>query len=369
MINNNETLRVAVVMGRYTTGGIKSVISNYYKAIDKKKVQFDLIVEKESATQNYDEFTSKGARIFEVSPLKKNPFKNIIEIKKILKDNEYKIVHGYLNTLNIFPMLSGFLARTPVRIAENLSTAHPKEPKSKIKNILKPFSSLFSTRIAANSMYAAEWIYGEKKAKKATIFRNGLDLDEFVFTEELRKKRRRELGINNEFLIGHIGRYEFQKNHNFIIEIFYQINKIIPESKLLLIGYGDLKDDIWDKIKKLNLEDHIIDGGSSTQNVGNYNAMDCFLMPSYYEGLPVVGIEAQATGLPCVFSTEITQEVRLIDAVSFLDLDKTSLEWANCVIEYKDYNRGITKEILKNNGYDINEEAKKLEAYYTNQYI
>lgn len=364
-MNDNSPIRVAVVMGKYVTGGIKSVILNYYSAIDKKKVQFDLIVDKNSSDGDYYEFTSQGAKIYEVTSIQKNPLKNIIETKKILKVNNYKIVHGYLNTLNIFPMIAGFLAGTKIRIAENLSTSHAKEPKTVFKNLLKPFGKFFATNLAANSKYAAEWLFGKEKLNEVAIFRNGLDLEKFHYDSDIRKKRRNELDIaNGEFVIGHIGRYQFQKNHSFLIDIFEEVHKRDSDSLLLLIGYGELKDEIWRKIKEKNLEPYIIDGGANTENVPNYNAMDCFVMPSYYEGLPVVGIEAQATGLPCVFSTEITIETAITIPITFLTLSDDLSTWADRILSYKENPRNSSKNEITDHGYNIKIESDELCLYY-----
>lgn len=355
-------------MGKYVTGGIMSVILNYYNEIDKDIFQFDLIIDKDSPENDYSKFTSKGARIYKVTPINKNPYKNIIETKKILETNNYYLIHSYLNTLNIFPMFAGYLAKTEIRIAENLSTAHPKEPKTVYKNMLKPFGKLFATSLAANSEYAAKWLYGEKKLSEVKIIRNGLDLNYFSYDPELRKDKRKELGIREDtFILGHIGRYQFQKNHSFLIDIFNDIHKKNSNTKLLLIGYGELKEEIWGKISNLNLEDYIIDGGASIDNVANYNAMDCFVMPSYYEGLPVVGIEAQATGLPCVFSTEVTNETKVIEAVSFLSLDDPLSEWSEKILSFQNTIRKDAKEQLTNKGYNIEIEAQKLTNYYKNK--
>lgn len=367
MIDNNKPIRVAVVMGKYVTGGIKSVILNYYNAIDKDRIQFDLIVDKNSADRNYSEFTTQGAKIYEVTPISKNPVKNIYDVSKILKSQNYKIVHGYLNTLNIFPMFAGFLAGTKIRIAENLSTAHPKEPKTFFKNVLKPFGKMLSTTLAANSKYSATWLFGKKELENVKIFRNGLDLEYFRYVPEIRKKGRYNLDIaDTTFVIGHIGRYQFQKNHSFLIDIFKEVKKKNNDSKLLLIGYGELKEEIWGKIKDLGLEKYVIDGGSSTNNAIYYNVMDCFVMPSYYEGLPVVGIEAQSTGLSCVFSSEITKETALIDQVTFLPLEENAECWADVILQFKGINRSNNQQKISEAGYDIKNEAKRLSEFYNN---
>ncbi|MDT2660060.1 glycosyltransferase [Enterococcus hulanensis] len=365
MIEENVPIRIAVVMGKYVTGGIKSVILNYYTAIDKEKFQFDLIVDKDSADKDYIEFTSQGANVHEVTPINKNPIKNIFDVQKILKANKYGIVHGYLNTLNIFPMFAGFLAGTKVRIAENLSTSHPKEPKTFFKNLLKPVGKMFATHLAANSEYAAEWLYGKKELENVKILRNGLDLNNYRYDFEMREKRRKELHIpDGTFVIGHIGRYQFQKNHSFLIDIFREIHTKKSDTILLLIGYGELKEEIWIKIKEFGLEECVIDGGGSVDNVAYYNLMDCFVLPSYYEGLPVVGIEAQATGLPCVFSSEITRETALIKPVTFVSLEETADAWSEQILRFKEFNRLDTRNELSESGYNIKTEANSLELFY-----
>jgi len=362
-IVNNSPVRVAVVMGKHVAGGIKSVIMNYYRFINREKIQFDFIVDKDSPIKDYSEIFELGGKVYEVTSAK-NPLKNILEIYKVLKKNNYLIIHGYLNTLNVFSMFAGFLAGTPIRIAENLSTAHSGEKKSLLKKILKPFACLFPTHISANSKYSAEWLYGKKKLNKVKIFYNALDLKKYVFDNVKRDKVRKKYNLENAFVIGHIGRYQYQKNHDFLIDIFNEIYKKDSSARLLLVGHGDLKEQIFEKIYSLNLEDVVIDCGGTEDIIPLYNAMDCFVLPSYYEGLPVVGIEAQATGLPCVMSTEVTAETKVTNNVEFIDLNKSASEWADQIIKWKNVERSDTTEIIKNNGYDIITAAKELCEYY-----
>ena len=356
-------LRIAVAMGKYKTGGVKSVIMNYYKNIDRSIVQFDFFVYKENNSTDYSEIESLGGRVYEISSLR-HPIKHILSVAKILKQENYKIIHGYMNTLNVFPMLAGRLAGVPVRISENLSTAHKSERKTIIKKFLLPFQTLFPTNIAANSEYAAEWMYGKKRMDKCKIFPNALDLNLYTYNESIRNEIRKELDIKDCFVIGHIGRYEYQKNHDFLIDIFNSIHKKDPCARLLLIGYGSLKEQIMEKICKLDLSDFIIDAGATENIMPYYNAMDCFVLPSFYEGLPVVGIEAQATGLPCVMSTEVTKETKVTDDVEFIDLNKDADFWAERILKWKNHNRQKKEKELTQNGYNIKNEAAKLVEYY-----
>lgn len=195
MINSNsqeQPIRVAQIMGKHVTGGIKSVIMNYYENIDREVIQFDFIVDSDSPLKDYSDIEKLGGRVYEIPPVK-NIWGHVFECRKILKRERYLIVHGYVNTLNVFPMLAAFLGGIPVRIAENLSTAHPGERKTTLKNILRPFSRFFSTHIAANSKFSGEWLYGLKHMDKCRIINNAINLNEYSFKENLRAETRSEI--------------------------------------------------------------------------------------------------------------------------------------------------------------------------------
>ena len=354
-------IRVAVIMGKYTPGGIKSVIMNYYREIDKSKIQFDFFVYDNSPDKDYSEIESMGGKIVFMSSLK-NPIKNVIDCYKAFKKNNYPIVHGYLNTLNVFPMFAAWLANVPVRIAENLSTAHPGEKKSIIKSLLKPFNLIFPTHYAANAIYAGKWLYGDREF---AVFRNGLDLSKYKHDEARRKAIRAQYGIIDNFVIGHIGRYEYQKNHSFLIDVFKAIHDRDNKARLLLVGYGSLKDEIWNKISNLGLQNAVVDAGKTEDIIPLYDAMDCFVLPSFYEGLPVVGIEAQAMGLPCIFSDEVTSEVKIIHEVLFLSLSNDVNIWADTILSMQNSKRAKENtEDFITSGYNIKEESLRLSRYY-----
>lgn len=358
-----KPLRIALVMGKYVTGGIKSVMMNYYNHIDREQVQFDFLVDDDSPIKDYSEIEKLGGRVYEIPSLK-HPIRNIRACIKILTDGKYLCVHGYINTLNVFPMFAGKIAGVPVRIAENLSTAHPGERKTVLKNILKPFSRVFPTHLAANSKYAAEWLYGANGSSKCKIIYNALNLEQFKYDPVLRQEKRTKMGIEGCFVLGHIGRYHYQKNHEFLIDIFSAVYKRDSSARLILIGYGVLKDHIFEKIASLGLTDVVIDGGATENIMPYYNAMDCFVLPSFYEGLPVVGIEAQATGVPCVMSSEVTSETGITDCAQFIGLDKSAEYWADQILKWKQYNRVDVRQQITEHGYNILNEAKKLEQYY-----
>lgn len=363
----NNKIKVAIVMGKFTSGGIKSVITNYYSNVDRNKISFDLLIDNNSPIDDYSEIETIGGRVCKISTLS-NPFKYISQIYKLSKENKYDIIHGYVNALNVFSMFAGKMAGVPVRIAENLSSAHPGEKKTIVKNILKPFSKIFPTDLAACSKSCGEWLYGKKdiESGKVRIFNNAISLKKYTYDKELRDNVRNSLGLSDEnFVLGHIGRYQYQKNHNFLIDIFDEVYKRDKNSRLLLVGYGDLKEEIFNKINSLGLKDAVIDMGATENIAGLYNAMDVFVLPSFYEGLPVVGIEAQATGLPCVFSTEVTKETGVIPDTKFVELSENKEKWADEILKIRDnYKRVNTEKYIIDAGFDIETEGRKLQDYY-----
>ncbi len=361
--NTNEPFKVAVVIGKFVAAGTKSYVMNYYNNIDIKKVHMDFIIDDTSPITEYHDIESRGSRVYRI-PTVKHPVRHMKQMIKILKEGKYSCVHSFKNSLNVFTMCAAKAAGIPIRISHNLSTAHPGERKTIIKNILRPFSTLFVTHMAANSLLAAEWMFGKKNLDECTIFHNAIDLEKYKYDEELRNTTRKKLGLENSFVIGHIGRYEYQKNHEFLIDIFNALYKKDKSAKLLLVGYGSLKEKIWSKIEKLGLREAVIDAGATEDIIPFYNAMDCFVLPSFYEGLPVVGIEAQATGLPCILSTEITRETKITDNVQFISLNESADLWAEKILEYKNCVHQNNTKMLTSNGYDIKKEVNKLMRYY-----
>ena len=362
-MESERPVRVAQIMGKHVTGGIKSVIMNYYENIDRDAIQFDFIVDSNSPLKDYSDIERLGGRVFEIPPIQ-HLFGYIFECRKILKRENYLIVHGYVNTLNVFPMFAAKLAGVPVRIAENLSTAHSGERKTFLKNILKLLCKVFPTHLAANSKYSGEWLYGKKDMYRCKILYNAIDLEKFHYDVELREATRTTWGWEDKFIIGHIGRYHYQKNHEFLIDIFNEIHKLDDSAILILIGYGNLKDSIFDKIDRLGLTDYVVDLGAREDIAKFYNAMDCFVLPSFYEGLPVVGIESQTTGLPCIMSTEVTRETKITEAAEFISLEESAEVWAQRILKWKNYKRKRVDHQITASGYNIKNEAHLLKEYY-----
>ena len=341
---------------------------NYYRNIDKDKIQFHFLCDEDSTNIPYEEIEKMGGKVIIIPPYQRL-FEYQKELYRIFKENNYKIVHSHISTLSVFPLRIAKKAGVPIRIAHSHSTSNKKEWKRNlIKNILRPFSKVYANQFFACSELSGRWLFGEKafKNNKIKIINNAIDLEKFKFNKEIRNKIREKLNIlEDTLLIGHIGRFVTQKNHEFLIEVFNDIYKGRKNSKLILIGQGNLKKKIVKKVEELGLKDNVIFTGQINNVSDYYNAMDIFILPSLYEGLPVVGIEAQANGLLCEFSTDMTKETKVLNTTRFISLKETPENWAKIILEdYKNFKRKDSFDEMTENNFNIIKEAKKLEEYY-----
>ena len=364
----NTPIRIAQIMGKWLGGGVEAVVMNYYRHIDRDKIQFDFICDEDSTNIPYEEIKKLGGKVILIPPYQKI-FKYHKELKRVLKEGKYKIVHSHINTLSVFSLFAAKCAGVPVRIAHSHSTTNKKEKKKNLlKQILRPFSKLFATDYMCCSELSGRWLFGNKEYDKGNVYllNNAIDLEKFKFDENIRREKRKELKIDDDTLvIGHIGRFVEQKNHRFLIDIFNEVHKQNNNSLLLLAGQGPLMEEMKEKVKDLGLSDFVQFLGQRNDVAELYQAFDVFCLPSLYEGLPVVGIEAQASGLLCVFSDDMTKETKVLESTIFMSLDNTYKSWANKILElFCKYKRNDTKEKLSNNKYNIDVESKKLEKYY-----
>lgn len=327
MKKKEEPIRIAQIVGKWLGGGVEAVVMNYYRHIDHSKVQFDFICDDDSTNIPYDEIEKLGGKVILIPPYQK-VFKYQKELRRVLREGKYKIVHSHINTLSVFPLYAAKKVGVPVRIAHSHSTTNKKEwKKNLLKQVLRPFSKKYATNYMCCSELAGRWLFGDKTYDEGKVYllNNAIDLDKFKYDKKIRDKKRKELGIKEDtIVIGHIGRFVAQKNHTFLIDIFNQFHKKEKNSILLLAGQGPLQEEIKNKVRELGLDDSV--GFLGQRNDANelYQAFDVFLLPSLYEGLPVVGVEAQASGLLCFFSDDMTKETKVLDSTVFMSLSNTA---------------------------------------------
>lgn len=363
-----EPIRVLQIIGIVAGGGVEAVIMNYYEHIDRTKVQFDFIVHNDNKIDITQKVEAMGGKVYKVTPYYKNPIAFMWDIYKVIKRHHYRIVHSNMNTLSAFSLFAAWAAGAPVRILHNHSTSSPGETKRNImKFMLRPFARLFANHYLACSRLAGEWMYGRKMmdSGKVTIVNNAIDLKKYAFNPQKRNLLRKELGLADEFVIGHVGRFMFQKNHEFLIDVFAEAYKKNPHMALLLVGDGPLRPAMEEKVRKLGLTDHVKFLGLRNNVQDFYHVMDILVLPSHYEGLPVVGVEAQANGLPCLFSTKVTKETRLTHSAQFLDLSTGASKWAERIVSMKYKRNEEVGEELRQAGFEINKEARNLANFYT----
>lgn len=362
----DNKIRIAHVMGKMNYGGVEAVVMNYFRNINKENVQFDFIVDEDSVLPQKEEILKLGGNIYEVPKYQKMP-SYLKAVYKIFKQGNYTIVHAHMNTLSVFPLAMAKLAKVPIRIAHSHSTDGKGEiGRNIIKGILKFFSKLFATHYFACSAYSGEWLFGRKAMKqgKITVINNAIATEKFRFSSEIREEKRKELGIENSFVIGHIGRFMPQKNHTFLLEIFAEIYQKRKDAILLLVGDGKLEEETKQKAKQLGIEKACKFLGNRTDVYKLYQAMDVFILPSLYEGLPVVGIEAQTSGLKTILSSTTTKETRILESTVFLNLEDGKEKWAEAALKEENLKRQEAADIVKEKGYEIAVEANKLEKIY-----
>lgn len=364
-----EPVRVAQIMGKMLYGGTESVVMNYYRHIDRDKIQFDFIADSDSKMPipRREEIESLGGRVFIVPPYQ-NLNKYVPALIRLFKEQKYQIVHVHLNTLNVFSLYAAKRAGVPVRISHSHSTAAKGELKKNVlKYILRPFSKVYPTQMAACSYYAGEWLFGKKKIEqgKVTIFPNAIELDKYKYDETVRAEVRKELGVENKFVIGHVGRFCFQKNQDFLIDIFEKIYEQNPNVVLLMIGDGEDMERIKEKVKQY-MENSAVQMPGTCMDVRRlYQAMDVFVLPSRYEGLPVVGVEAQASGLPCVMSDQVSREAKILETTVFVSPNVSLDDWTSSILRLAENGaRKNTAKEMRKAGFDITIEARKLEEFY-----
>ncbi len=364
-MSENGPIRVAQIMGKMNNGGVESVVMNYYRHIDRSKVQFDFFVDEDSTAIPREEIENAGGRLYIIPPYQRL-HRYLPALVRLFRENRYRIVHAHINTLSVFPLFAAKLAGVPVRVAHSHSTAAKGETKKNIlKYTLRPFSRVFATDYAACSRYSGEWLFGKRAMERGdvTVFNNAIDLDRFRYDEAVRSQVRGELGLEGKFVIGHVGRFCFQKNQEFLIDIYREVYKEEPNAVLLLIGGGEDRAKIEEKVNAIT-EGKVFLLGNRADVDRLYQAMDVFVLPSRYEGLPVVGVEAQAAGLPCVFSDAVTKDVCLTPTAGFCRCEEPTRAWAESILRLAGTERSGGEDALRQKGFDIRLQGRCLTEYY-----
>ncbi|MFI3229155.1 MAG: sugar transferase [Bacillota bacterium] len=349
---------VAHIVGNTSLGGVSQVAYNYCKHIDKSKFITDFYTFGNGAID--EEFKKLGNLYYQPSFI--NFLPAMKQFYKHLKLNKYDIVHSHLTTLSFFPLLVAKLRGVKVRICHAHSTTNNSDTKNIIKRILRPFANMVATEKLACSKNSADWCFLDD-ANKATVINNAIELDKFSYNATCRKAIKEEYSLTGN-VVGFAGRFTNQKNNAFMVDIIVELNKIKP-STLVLVGDGEDKDKILKRIKELHAEKLVVFVRQTDKMNEFYNIFDSFLMTSLYEGLPLVGIEALANGLPLILSNNITAELSNYGTVRYISLAASAKEWAQTIASLSP-KRSDNLTALKLGGYDIFDQTDLLESTYLN---
>ena len=339
--------------------GMSNVIMGLYENIRDKDIRFDFVV-KDHIDESYaDVIRKNGDKIFVVERKIKTFPKYINRLAKIIRKGNYDIIHihGNSSTMSLELMAakkSGTKAKFIVH-AHNIACDHPI-----VNKILYPYLMRTADYKIACSRAAGEWLYGKRRYM---VLNNGIDEEKFRFNPEMRKEHRKELGIDDKFVILHVGRYNPQKNHVFLINVFEEISKREPNAVLRLLGDGFLIEDIKALVKEKNLEDKIFFVPPTKTPEIEYNAADLFILPSLFEGFGLVNVEAQCSGLPCVVSDPVPHDIAVTDAIDFIPLDAPLSVWADAVLKYKGFERRDNRSNVIKSGYSAACGARKLKNF------
>lgn len=366
-----DKIKVIHFIDRIARGGTQAILYDWLKHIDRDKVQFDFLVFRNGQDEYIGKFKELGCNIYQISPLSiKNVPRFMADLKKFFDEHKYDIAHGHSKSKNVFFLYVAKMHGVPVRIAHSHNTQFQR--MALIGEMMKPLLKMVATDFYACSEIAGAWLFGEKALKQGnvSIVKNGVDIEKFRFDEYTRLQYRRELELDDAIVYGHIGKYTEQKNHIFLLEIFAEIKKMQPSAKLLLIGSGTdaFVTAINKRIKELNLDKSVIQLGLRSDVPKLLQAIDVFVLPSLYEGLPVVGVEAQVSGLPLLLSDSITREVKLLDSTQYMSLNKTPYEWGCEAIKLHEQNenkRALAAQMVFNQGYDSKLVIDQLIGLYT----
>ncbi len=364
----NKPIRVLHSVPGFGLGGIESLIMTLYKKIDKSKVQFDLLVETQEWLPDFDEIIKNGGRVYQISPFnKKKPWKFISQIKAFFKKHrgEFSVLHSHTITRSAPVLYYSKKHGVQCRISHAHTDCLDGNRFIALSEWLMRLNNRLSTHFMAASKQAGHYFFN-KDSKDFIVLKNSIDTSSFLYSTKLRKSTRLNLKLNNQFVIGHTGRFTYQKNHWKIIEVFNQVLKLVPNSKLLLAGDGTTMDEINEKVNSLGIKEHVIFLGSRSDVSELLQAMDVFLLPSFFEGFCISLLEAQSVGLPCVASDVIPQEVQMTNLIKTLALEEGNIAWSNAIVAFNNHKRISMHQKIIDQGYDTRENAKWLSKYYIN---
>ena len=362
-----RVLNLFTVMDR---GGAETMVMNYYRHIDRTKVQFDFLVHREQRGAYDDEIEALGGRIYRMYPIYPQNFARYKrDIRVFFKAHpEYRIIHSHMSELGCFAFKEAAKQGVPVRICHAHNAPHGFDIKMIMRDYFKKRMMPYLTHLFMCGVESGRWLYGKENENRFIMLNNAIDASAYTYNPAKRTEMRLQIELTDELAVGHVGRFNQQKNHPFLLEIFAALLKKEPNAVLLLVGGGTDMQRIQAKAQTLGIAEKVRFLGVRSDVADVMQAMDVFVFPSLYEGLGIALIEAQAAGLPCVVSDTIPHEAYLTDLVDSESLSAPAEKWAEKILAKQAIPRTDRRTEIAAHGFDITTEAVKLQEFYINAY-
>ncbi len=352
--------------------GVMSVLMKLYRQMDRERVQFAFLTHERSPMDYGDEIQALGGRIHQLpKPAVGSLRLYRRQLRQVFVDHpEYRVVHGHVPVLLPFYMPEVLRQHVPRRILHSHSSRHSATRAKQLRNAcLSRFYRYSHTDYFACSRESARLLYGRRIPEdRVLILRNAVNPDAYRMDSRTQQEIRRSLGLENNWVMGHVGRFAREKNHLFLLQIFEEVLRRRPDARLLLVGAGEMDSEIRETIGQRGLEGNVILSGPRRDVPALLQAMDCFVLPSLFEGLPLTVVEAQAAGVPCVVSDQVTDEVRITALVRTVSLSQSAGQWAEAILSWRpEADRLQIQQDLRERGFDVRQTAKWLAEYYTGE--
>lgn len=366
-----KPIHVLHVLGGVGLGGAESRIMDLYRQMDREEIQFDFLVHASAARKPefYDEeIQNLGGHIY---VLPKFRVYNYFAYKKAVRaffaaHREFRVVQGHMTSTAGIYLPIAKKAGVPVVAAHARNAGVVKGLKGLATRFFRRGLAKKADHCFACSALAGQDVFGEAamKAGQVKVIYNAIDVGRFTYNEKVRRQVRAQLGIDTELVLGHVGRFQYQKNHPYLLEVFAAVCKKQPDARLLLLGEGEDRPAMEEKCRRLGIADKVQFLGNRKDAERFYQAMDLFLLPSFFEGLPGVLVEAQAAGLHCFVSDTVTREAKATDLVTYLSIGEPPVRWAEEILKQADYTRRDTAQELRRAGFDVRAQAQGYRQFY-----
>ncbi len=364
-----KLIRVLHVVTKMDRAGYETVLMNVYRHIDRTAIAFDFLTHRLEDGEYDDEIRTLGGNVYYLPPIS---LRSGMHYLRSLEDffrthHAYDIVQVHLDALSGFALMAAKRAGIRSRIVHSHNNGFDMDWKLPIRILAKRMIPSAATHFWGCSQDANRFMFGKRLLAQTMVIPNGIDCTAFAFSQEIREQVRRELGLEKAFIVGHVGRLSYQKNHAFLLKVFHEIAAKRSDAHLILAGKGELEDEIRSQASSLGLNERIHLLGSRPDVNRLMQAMDVFVFPSHFEGFGNVLIEAQAAGLPVFASGEhIPRHVAVTETMSFLSLKETPSKWAEQVLNYSKADRCEGYQRVAAAGYDIMGVALMLQGTYSN---